>query len=128
MPAASKNLPTTMNDKPASESPEVVTSKGIGSSALLGSVFELSENDERNDTYYTLGFFATLADAVAEVEKHGVHLCEVATDNQESACIEIHEHPFGLRRRGLPTWARKWLYDYEREHGDRWQVSVPNID
>jgi len=27
-----------MNDKPASESPEVVTSKGIGSSALLGSV------------------------------------------------------------------------------------------
>ena len=28
-----------MNDKPASESPEVVTSKGIGSSALLGSVF-----------------------------------------------------------------------------------------
>ena len=27
-----------MNDTPASESPEVVTSKGIGSSALLGSV------------------------------------------------------------------------------------------
>lgn len=32
------NLPKTMNDKPASESPEVVTSKGIGSSALLASV------------------------------------------------------------------------------------------
>lgn len=31
------NLPTTMNDTAASESPEVVTSKGIGSSALLGS-------------------------------------------------------------------------------------------
>jgi len=28
-----------MNDKPASEPTEVVTSKGIGSSALLGSVF-----------------------------------------------------------------------------------------
>jgi hypothetical protein len=28
-----------MNDTPASESPEVVTSKGIGSSALLGSDF-----------------------------------------------------------------------------------------
>ena len=28
-----------MNDKPASESPEVVTSKVVGSSALLGSVF-----------------------------------------------------------------------------------------
>jgi len=27
-----------MNNKPASESPEVVTSKGIGSSALLGAV------------------------------------------------------------------------------------------
>lgn len=32
-----------MNDKPASEFPEVVTSKGIGSSALLGSV-----SDERS--------------------------------------------------------------------------------
>lgn len=30
-----------MNDKPASESSEVVTSKGIGSSALLGSVSDL---------------------------------------------------------------------------------------
>jgi hypothetical protein len=30
-----------MNDKPASESPEVVTSKGIGPSALLGSVLPL---------------------------------------------------------------------------------------
>jgi len=39
------NLPNTMNDKPASESPEVVTSKGIGSSALLGfdvTVYEMS--------------------------------------------------------------------------------------
>jgi DNA modification methylase len=32
-----------MNDKPASESPEVVTSKGIGSSPLLGSVVWKSE-------------------------------------------------------------------------------------
>jgi len=89
----------------------------------LGSVFELSENDELNDTYYTRGFFATLADAVAEVEKHGIDLCEVANDSRESACIEIHEHPFGLCLRGRPKWERRWVYDYEREHGDRWQIS-----
>lgn len=32
-----------MNDKPASESPEVVTSKGIGSSALLGSFYYVAK-------------------------------------------------------------------------------------
>jgi hypothetical protein len=39
MPAANQSISQTMNDKSASESPEVVTSKGIGSTALLGSVF-----------------------------------------------------------------------------------------
>lgn len=37
-----------MNDKPASESPEVVTSKGIGYSALLG-FFALSDRFEGVD-------------------------------------------------------------------------------
>lgn len=93
-----------------------------------GSVFELSENDERTDQYFTLGMFRTLSDAVAGVEKFGVDLCQMATDNQESACIEIHEHRFGFYGRGKPVWTRKWVYDYEREHGDRWQISeVPNV-
>jgi len=41
------NLPSTMNNTPASESPEAVTSKGIGSSALLG--FFESLADELHD-------------------------------------------------------------------------------
>ena len=93
-----------------------------------GSVFELSENDERHDQYHTLGFFRTKIEAQVEVEKHGVNLCEIATESQEFACVEIHEHRFGLHIRGQPVWSRKWVYDYEREHGDRWQVSeLPNV-
>ena len=116
-----------MNDKPASESPEVVTSKGIGSSALLGSVFELSEVDERTDQYFTLGMFRTLEDVIAGVDKFGVELCQVAMEGRESACLEVHEYRFGFYGRGKPVWTRKWVYDYEREHGDRWQISeVPN--
>jgi hypothetical protein len=86
-------------------------------------VFELSENDQRNDQYYTLGFFKTLADAISEVDNHGVWLCEVTTESQEFACVEIHEHRFGLGMRGKPVWSRKWVYGYDREPGHRWQIS-----
>ena len=117
-----------MNTPTQNQTPEPATCAGPNCAVSTGSasVFELSENDERNDQYHTLGMFATLADAVAAVDKYGVHLCVVATESQESACVEIHEHRFGLRLRGQPVWTRKWVYDYDREHGDRWQLSEPN--
>lgn len=40
-----------MNDKPASESPGVVTSKGIGSSALLGSVVWTFKQSSESESY-----------------------------------------------------------------------------
>ena len=122
--SANNNMETNTIQSPEKPVAAVV----VGSRPWLGSVFELSESDERHDTYYTLGFYRTLADAIAEVEKRGVSLCTVAMESQESACVEIHEHPLNEQTmRGQPVWTRRWIYDYEREHGDRWQVpSLPN--
>lgn len=58
-----------MNDKPASESPEVVTSKGIGSSALLGRIgrFRISRELVRRNPAELLPLFSEMVVVEAQM-------------------------------------------------------------
>lgn len=103
-----------------------VTAAGVVSSPSLGSVFEISENDETNDTYYTMGFFPSLESAIAAVDEDGIGFCVNAQESQDFACVEIHEHKLGrIAMRGKPVWSRRWTHEWNEDGTTRWQV-VPN--
>jgi hypothetical protein len=84
-------------------------------------IFELSEVDSTNDHTYTRGLFLSLAEAIASVDKHGIDLCDNALDGCEFAELQIYHWKTGVGERGRCVFERRWKYDYDREHGDRWQ-------
>jgi len=111
------SLPVTQS-KPATDAP---TNCAV-STGSAESVFELVELLQCDDNYFPLGIYPTLADAIAEVDKHGAYLCDNAQDGQDWAGVEIRKRKFGRTDIGVKVWSRSWKYDFEREHGDRWQV------
>ena len=120
-----------MNDKPASESPEVVTSKGIGSSALLGSVVRVSVNaamseittaiTEDNDLAHTWGEMSTDA-RVAIVKKiRGViheSVQHVSDEIEKSVRLQIGGHSTSelWGPNGLLAATMRWIKSFQ--HAD----------
>ena len=101
------------------------------SHALIGSVFELVDctNDE---TYYPMGLFLSLEDALAQVKD----LKEPPTDDpEEYVKMEVRERQVGKLRwwdNGKTVATITWIQDYI-EAKDEWvwhkpSISLPNVE
>lgn len=119
-----------MNDKSETES-SAPQSADVDSSGLVGSevVYELVDTTDY-ETYYPVGVFLTMDDAVSAVESKAQpwNLSDQAYDC-DCATLEIRERKIGLhgpRYKTVKKW--EWRADYTDESEERFELVKPTVE
>ena len=89
----------------------------------MAKVYEIIDRSNE-EMYFTIGLFATLEAAIAEVEKQGVSIIDELGDDEAS--VEIAEREIGKAEwsgTGKVVWSRRWVRDWDEEDEDlEWKI------
>ena len=107
---------------------EIETKLPVGQPRLVRPLFEAADASNE-ESYYTLGIWLTLAEAVAAISScDDPHKLGSDGDIEELCCVEIRERNIGWSGLGEVVWKMTWRYDYDFEDDKvKWMKDFPSL-
>jgi hypothetical protein len=120
---------TKTDDQTTNDAAEAKDLSGSGLGGLTGSIFELVDTTNE-ETYFTMGLFSTLSEALA-IASQGTRPPPMEIED-DLVLLEIRERPIGKigwselgEVRAKIRWVRKYS-DEDEDSDGRWIVSLSN--